>query len=235
MFSPQIAEFVRRAESSEGLNLHQLPLHTLLKIETQDHSYHMLVLEPKEGRGILEADHPRLREPQTFYLQGATGGGSVVKLGCIIVGLHLRMNLASGGLLVTSRVKSVRVVEDAVRRQKLSASAEAAEKPEAFSPEEFDRAVRALLDQKFPAEYRGEVQQFVGQFCPEGKGIMLGILDRAREAGKLDEALRLLGEDFKEHWDYRPPHVRGSFITEQDVYYVQRAYQRLGIPLPGPS
>ncbi len=142
------------------------------------------------------------------------------------------MNLASGGVMTTTPVKNFKIIEDEARIENLRIAAEEYEQRETITPEEFDKILEDLIAKNFSKEEQARVQQFVDQFCSEGKGVMLGILDRAREAGKLDEAFQILEEDFREHWNYRPPPFRGSFVTEQDVYYVNRAYQKLGLPLP---
>ena len=98
MLSPQIAEFVRKIETNEGFDLKEVPKGTLLQIETEnDDTFYVLVLEPKKGKVALKVPgHPQLQEPQVFFHQGATGGGSVVKFGWIGVGLYLRMNPGCG-------------------------------------------------------------------------------------------------------------------------------------------
>ncbi len=233
MLSPQIAEFVRKTQMNNGFDLGELPKGTLLQIETQNDTFYILVLEPKEGKVALKVpDHPQLQEPQVFYHQGATGGGSTVKFGWVGVGLHLRMNPGGGGLMTTSPVKSFKVIQNEALAQELRTVGEKFDNEKTISPEEFDAAVKKTVAKCFPAKHHAEIQQFVDQFCSEGKGIMLGILDCAHKAGKLSEALQILKEDFKEHWGYRPKKFRGSFITEQDVHYANRPYQKLGIPLP---
>lgn len=232
MVSPQIAEFVRTAETNRGFWLKDVPDGTLLKVETGNDTFRILVLDAKDGKVALKATHPQLQEPMVFYHQGSTGGGSMVKMGWVGVGLHLRMNPADGGLMTTGVVKSFEVIQEEAVRSELQATAEEFEKRKSISPEEFDAAVAQLIKRDFPVQYQAEVADFVGKFCMEGKGIMLGILDQARKADKLPEALKLLEVHYREHWSYRPPPLRGSFITQQDVHYADLPYKELGLELP---
>jgi len=144
MISPQIAEFIQRAEVNEGFSLKELSKNMLLEIKTQNHIFYILLLNPKEGEVILQSDHPQLQEPQVFYHQGSTDGGSVVKLNWIGVGFRLRMNHASGGLMTTSIVKSFKIIEDETRTKNFLKAAEAYEQQETISSEEFDKNVRDL-------------------------------------------------------------------------------------------
>lgn len=233
MLSPQIAEFVRKTRMNDGFDLREVPKDTLLKVETRDLTFFMLVLDSQQCKVALKADYPELREPQVFFHQGATGGGSMVKLGWIGVGLYLRMNPSCGGLMTIPLVKSFEIIQDETIAHELRTAGEKFDSEKPITKEEFDEITKEFVVKNFPSEHQSKIQQFVDQFCSEGKGVILGVLDRAHRAGKLQQALHVLEQQFHEHWTFRPKQFRGSFITEQDVFYVEEAYRQLGLPSPG--
>ena len=232
MLSPQLRKFIETSEKNEGFDLKDAPVGTLLRIRTQNHVYDMLIVKPDGGLVVLQSDNEQLKKPSMVLYQGATDGGSAVRLGRISVGLHMRMSPANGGLFTTSRVKMFVVLQDKKLARKLQAVADEYEKLPEFSEKEFDKALNSILEKNFPAAIQPEIKKLLDAFNWEGRGVMLGFLDRARAAGKLKAAIMIVREDLEEHWSYRPKQFRGSFITEKDTYYVQQMYVRLGIPLP---
>jgi hypothetical protein len=232
MLSTEIQQFIRRANASEGFKLEEVLADTLIQIRTRDHTYLMLVTEPASRTVVVKADHPQLQKPRVFYLQGSTGGGSVVRMGWVGKGLHLRMNFAEGGVLTTTPIESFEAVEDESLHEELTSAAKEFDSRETVSPEEFDKAVEEIVRKEFPVKFQQKILEFLNEFCPSGKGTMLGIFHYAHKAEKLEEAIRVLEDDYEEHWQYRPPPFRGSFITEVDVDYVEGAYRKLSLPLP---
>lgn len=228
MISPQLVALAQ----AEGFDIEHVPSGTLIEVKTQNDTFWLLVVDPQQGRIVLESTHRELQKPMVFNYQGATSGGSAVKLGCMAVGFRMRMNPAEGGILTTSTVRSIEFPEDPERAARLAAADVEDEQRPTMSEEEFVRRVQETIDKEFPEDRRERIRVFVAEFNSEGQGIMLGIMSRAHAVGKLDQALEILDKDFKEHWGRRPPFARGSFITEQDVHYVERAYQQLGLPSP---
>lgn len=231
MLSPQLQALARAG----GFDLKDVLAGTLMEIETAHDTFWVFVVDPAEGKVVVESTHPQLRQPTVFFHQGATSGGSAVKLGWIGVGYHLRMNVGTGGVLTTSEVKHIRSVSNDERTQRMHETAEKFDQRPIISNDEFAARVRELITGEFPIDQQERISTFVGEFNHDGQGIMLGILSRAQAAGKLTQALEILGEDFREHWTFRHPKVRGSLLTEQDVFYVERAYVRLGLPSPQQS
>lgn len=100
------------------------------------------------------------------------------------------------------------------------------------TPERVKKATMEFVAESFPSSKSRRIHDLVDNFNMEGQGVMLGILDGAHKAGKLDEALDLLETQYREHWSYRPKDLRGSFITAKDEIKVRDVYKELGIPLP---
>lgn len=228
MLSPQLVALAKAG----GFALKDVLAGTLMEIETFHDTFWVLVLDPAEGKVVVESTNPQLLVATVFYHQGATSGGSAVKLGWFGVGYRLCMNAGAGGVLSTSVVQHIRSIKDKVRVQRMVEAAKKFDRRKTISSDEFAAKVRELIVKEFPADQRGRITAFVSKFNLEGQGVMLGILSRAHAVRKLTQALEILDEDFREHWSFRPPLVRGSFLTEHDVDYVERAYQKLGLPSP---
>ena len=233
MISSELAAFIAKTERNDGFALKDVPAGTLLKIQTQNETLFVLVADPAEGKVILKASKTQdLKEPNVFFLQGSTGGGSAVKLDWIGVGLHLRMNAGEGGLLRTSPVKSFEVIEDEKLKKELEAARDSFDSAKPISTEEFERVAEEIISKSFPSDRQDRIRILVNEFNIEGKGIMLGILDRAHQVGKLDQAIEICKRQFQKHWSFRPKNLRGSFIIEKDAWYIEEAYRQLGIPSP---
>lgn len=100
------------------------------------------------------------------------------------------------------------------------------------SPEQIQKATEEFVAETFPSNRLRRIHALVGEFNLEGKGNMLGILERAHKAGKLDEALDMLEAQLREHWSYYPKELRGSFITVKDEMKIRDTYHILGIQVP---
>ena len=100
------------------------------------------------------------------------------------------------------------------------------------TPEQVKEATRQFVAETFPSNRSRRVRALVDEFNMEGQGNMLGVLEGAHKAGKLDEALALLEAQLKNHWSYYPKALRGSFITVKDEMKIRDAYKQLEIPLP---
>ncbi len=100
------------------------------------------------------------------------------------------------------------------------------------TPEQVKEATRQFVSETFPSNKSRRIHALVDEFNMEGQGNMLGVLEGAHKAGKLDEALTLLETQYREHWSYYPRALRGSFVTVKDEMKIRDAYKQLGIPLP---
>jgi hypothetical protein len=230
MLSPQLVEFVARIKSNYGFDITEAPKNTLLEVTTRNTTFHVLIADPKGG--IVVIDHPVLRQLPVCYYQGATAGGSIVRPGWIGIDLHMNMNPATGGFMTTSPVKSFKIIDDPILSEKLMDTYRQYQKMPPLDVKAFEAKILEIVNKEFPSDYKEDILTLINEFNIEGKGVMLGILSRAHKVGKLVGALKILDRHLTEHWGYRPPEIRGSFITGEDVRYIELAYQELGIPFP---
>ena len=230
MLSPQVVEFIARIKSNYGFDITEAPKNTLLEVTTRNTTFHVLIAEPKDS--VIVIDHPALKQLPVCYYQGSTAMGSIVRTGWIEIGTHMNMNPVMGGLMTTSPVKSFKIIDDLALFEKLMDTYRQYREMPPLDVKAFETKVIGIIESEFPPDQKEDILALINEFNVEGKGVMLGILSRAHKAGKLIKALEILNRHLAKHWMYRPPEIRGSFITDKDVYYVELAYQELGIPFP---
>jgi len=230
MLSPQVVEFIARIKSNYGFDITEAPKNTLLEVTTRNTTFHVLIAEPKDS--VIVIDHPALKQLPVCYYQGSTAMGSIVRTGWIEIGTHMNMNPVMGGLMTTSPVKSFKIIDDLALFEKLMDTYRQYQEMPPLDVKAFETKVIGIIESEFPPDQKEDILALINEFNVEGKGVMLGILSRAHKAGKLIKALEILNRHLAKHWMYRPPEIRGSFITDKDVYYVELAYQELDIPFP---
>ena len=230
MLSPQVVEFIARIKSNYGFDITEAPKNTLLEVTTRNTTFHVLIAEPKDS--VIVIDHPALKQLPVCYYQGSTAMGSIVRTGWIEIGTHMNMNPVMGGFMTTSPVKSFKIIDDLALFEKLMDTYRQYQEMPPLDVKAFETKVIGIIESEFPPDQKEDILALINEFNVEGKGVMLGILSRAHKAGKLIKALEILNRHLAKHWMYRPPEIRGSFITDKDVYYVELAYQELGIPFP---
>ena len=99
--------FAFELRSSEGVALQSLAAGTRLTVNTRNTRYQITVLDPVM-RQVTVSGGPKFPQGAEGRLEGATTGGSVLRLGWIGVGL--RMELSTGDRrITTSAVRSVTV------------------------------------------------------------------------------------------------------------------------------
>ena len=230
MLSPQVVEFIARIKSNYGFDITEAPKNTLLEVTTRNTTFHVLIAEPKDS--VIVIDHPALKQLPVCYYQGSTAMGSIVRTGWIEIGTHMNMNPVMGGFMTTSPVKSFKIIDDLALFEKLMDTYRQYREMPPLDVKAFETKAIGIIESEFPPDQKEDILALINEFNVEGKGVMLGILSRAHKAGKLIKALEILNRHLAKHWMYRPPEIRGSFITDKDVYYVELAYQELGIPFP---
>jgi hypothetical protein len=98
-----------RAGIQEGVAIESLEFGTTLLVRTRNSQYRLTVLDGASG-DVLIVGGNMLRGITPARLNGATTGGTALKLGWIGVGL--RMELSVGGVrFTTSRVQSIEIEE----------------------------------------------------------------------------------------------------------------------------
>jgi hypothetical protein len=104
----------------EGVALQSLDAGTVLNVITEHSVYHVVVLDPVQQR-VLVTGGRLFPERTEVRLEGATAGGSVLKIGWIGTGLRLEMSI---GLerITTSHVQKVTIENVPPRRSSLLTS-----------------------------------------------------------------------------------------------------------------
>lgn len=234
--SSDVQRFLEQAEQAGGFYIKNVPPGTLLEVDTRSGStYTLVITNPDQHELVLVGPHKRMRQPSLYYLQGATRGGSRIEVGWLRCGLCLRLNGADS-LVTTSAVQRFRVINDPDRVLHLVAEAESQrpQKPSAEDIDRFNQSIDQMIN-AFPPEQRDRASEFIYRFNPQGRAMMVRIMRLANEQDRLLEALDLLDRQYEKHWVYRAPEIRGSFVTEIDVEYIEAAYTQLGLPLPKQS
>lgn len=93
--------------SLEGMEFSTLSPFDTICLRTVNSEYRILLLDPKQGRALVEGG-PYFAEPIEATLSGSTFGGSTLKVGWIGVGLRLEI-WTNGKWTRTSPVQSILV------------------------------------------------------------------------------------------------------------------------------
>ena len=99
--------FVLEAGCAEGVALPSLEDGTVLSVITRHSSYRLVVVDPVQQR-VLVTGGRLFPERTELRLEGATAGGSLIKIGWIGVGLRFEMSLGRQRI-TTSRVRSITI------------------------------------------------------------------------------------------------------------------------------
>lgn len=240
MGHPNLSPELQRALDNEepGFFVKTKERGSMLDLVTENHTYRVVVADPEKGELVLFGNNAGLLKPRLFQLQGSTYGGSVTKMGWLGLGMYPRLHALDGGLVSMSSVQSINFIEDAEESERLLAEAEK-NRPRTATEEETAQMREKFwewVDDHDWGEHKDWVHEFVGRFrFLNGQAYISGILVVALEAGKLEDAIRILERQFEEHWFFRPPEFRGELVTEKDAYYLEKAYQDLGLTPPGRS
>jgi hypothetical protein len=82
--------FGSHVHDTDGVDVRELAPGTVVVVHTRHSRYRLVVLEP-EALHVLVSGGASLSVPTEAYLVGATGGGSMLKLGWIAVGLRMEL------------------------------------------------------------------------------------------------------------------------------------------------
>jgi len=106
-FSDDVNRNVAQSEIEGGVFLHDLPLATVLEIQTQNHCYQVVFLGDNNA---LISGHPKYcPEPIRVAIAGSTWGGSMLKRRFVGRGMHLEFRHPQYRTpIVTSRVQEIR-------------------------------------------------------------------------------------------------------------------------------
>jgi hypothetical protein len=104
----------------DGVALHSLEAGTVLNVITRHSSYRVVVVDPVQQR-VLVTGGRLFPERTEVRVEGATAGGSVLKIGWIGTGLRLELSMGRQRI-TTSRVQSVTIENVPPRRSSLLTS-----------------------------------------------------------------------------------------------------------------
>lgn len=99
--------FARAVERACGLALRDLAAFDCLDVDTRNSRYRLTVLDPSAGRALIEGG-AFFALPAEVTVAGATLGGSLLKVGCILTDFRLEV-LHGETRVVTSRVREIRL------------------------------------------------------------------------------------------------------------------------------
>ena len=105
---------------AKGVALQSLEAGTVLNVITRHSGYRVVVLDPVQQR-VLVTGGRLFPERTEVRLEGATAGGSVLKIGWIGTGLRVEMSVGRQRI-TTSRVQSVTIENVPPRRSSLLTS-----------------------------------------------------------------------------------------------------------------
>jgi len=92
---------------TDGVAIESLDAGTTIELHTKHSRYRLVVLDPRSGRAVACGGtvFPR---PCEVRIEGATAGGSALKMGWIGVGLRLELSIGRRHVS-TSRVRSITI------------------------------------------------------------------------------------------------------------------------------
>ncbi len=102
--------FVEGMSRAVGVRLADLEALTTIRVRTSRSTYRIMVLDPSEGRILIQGGK-HFVEPVEACLNGSSLGGSSLKLDW--VGQRMRMEISRGGRpIVTSPVRSIEILNN---------------------------------------------------------------------------------------------------------------------------
>ena len=103
--------FIDLMDHIEGVHLRQLPPLTTVLVQTRNSLYRIVVTE---GSNIHVQGGTFFPDPTSAHLDGASMGGSFLKVGWIGVGLRMEIRTA-GRRIVTSPVRAITTERPCIR------------------------------------------------------------------------------------------------------------------------
>lgn len=233
---PKLQKFVDDLEANRGFDIKWLTRGTAFHLVTRHHTYTAIIADAEKNEVVLYcSEREEIKAPRVFLLQGSTAGGSVVRINWIGIGARLRFSIPEGGMALLSTLENIEFIESSAETERLLTEAEA-RKLQPATPEKLETARKEMwkwIAEKLAGPDYEECRKLIENFCfPNGQAIIASLLVTAREHGKLSEAIARVKRDYEKHWHYRPPEIRGEFITPSDVACLETAYRDLELPLP---
>ena len=108
---PRLLDLMDKAEEEESLSLESLRKDDVVSVYTRNTVYTMKVLDPKNGRVLINSNGKHVTKETNGTVIGTTltGTGTMVKLNTIILGWRLCVFVEDGGELIFSATQKVLV------------------------------------------------------------------------------------------------------------------------------
>lgn len=233
-------ELNRQIDSTSGnssFKLEYLPKSAIFEFRTQNSVYTVVVIEPQRGLIAIVGTNKDLIEPDLYIFRGSTFGGSVLKVGFVVVDMHFQASRVDGALFTSSNVKSFVMLNDQEKAKEIISKveaqiADASKEVTQQEVEEWTEEFTKQIENDFAGEHLDAIQKILCEFSTFGKCMIATFFYYAKEAGKLDEAIDVMNQHFKDHWVFRPPTVRGEILTVVDAHQWEKAYTDIGIDPP---
>ena len=238
--SRSINAAIQAGDKNPGIDITTQLKGVMFEVMTGHTKYTMVVVDPEKQEVAMRTTNPEIPGTDIWYLMGAGWGGSVIKIGCIIVNAQMRMRRLSGGLIETSPVKSLSFPDNPEEAKRIMDEAESrrpqfmTEQEEKEYEIEFSEITERMITKEFPKDKQEWIREMVSRFGNiPAKGTVLGILSQAQKHGKLAKAQELLERDWLKYWSYQPPSTAGDpeFIP-LNAHRWDALYRELDIPLP---
>lgn len=238
--SRQLNETIESGDKSPTIDIKAEPKGAMYDVISGRSTYTIVVVDPGQQEIAMKTNNPKIPDTDIWYLMGAGWGGSMMKIGCIVVGAQMRARRLSGGIMETSPVTRFAKINDPNKAQSIIDEAEL-RRPQVMSETEeeeyrskFAQAVEQLIAKEF-AENQEWVRWMVDRFGNmAAKGVVLGVLTQAKAHGKFEQAKQLLERDWEKYWVYQPPSIAGHpEAMPLNAHRWAALYSELGIPLPG--
>lgn len=128
--SPEINSWIKKLEESEGFDIKSQKRGEMFKATTRSGSVYIFVITDPEKQEVAVASpdnrNPQMREPQLCVIDGATNGGSMVRVGWIGIHSYLRMwPMSKGGLYTITPIQFITLRQEPKLAQQIIEQAEA--------------------------------------------------------------------------------------------------------------
>jgi hypothetical protein len=110
-FHPRLAAALEKCDDMPSLRVADLEPGDVLEIETKNHRYAMLVLDPDARKVRVSSDGPHVPAPTEMVVSGSllVPHGSMIMTGRVALGHCVEFTPAVGGRLVVTPVRSIAV------------------------------------------------------------------------------------------------------------------------------
>jgi hypothetical protein len=238
-FSNKLNDFVA---DKRGFSIGELTAGTLIDIQTARTRYAMVVVDPAKSEVAMTGSRTEFMDPKLWILQGSSAGGSCMKMQWIGVGLTFAMNrLSDGGLMQSSPVETFDFRDDPAEAKRITDAAEAkrpqvmTSKEEAAYGKKVKEVIALFVEKHFPESERLRIMEFIANFKnTNAAGSVLGVLSQGLKHGKFERAFELLEADWKNQWQFQPPHLAGDpDLMPMNAHRWAALWTNLGVPTPG--